>query len=226
MKGLRALKTKSDQWWLKRALKPLYMPVIQRIKFQRNNRNFLRHGENVLAASTSILNELGVFHWLEFGTLLGVYRDGRLIAHDTDVDLGLFLGEDTKRIEQGFLKHGFKKVHRIDLNDAKTGLEESYERNGVKVDLFYFTKTPSGMHCHLFPLNQAGERLALEVFTSANEFEPFEWQCCRTHIPKDPHQRLTDTYGDYTVPIKDWHTPTQALNSKYINEKIHYERHD
>ena len=43
---------------------------------------------------------------------------------------------------------------------------------------------------------------------------------CKVNIPTDSHQRLTDTYGDYSIKIKDWYTPDVALNSKIIDKKV------
>lgn len=36
-----------------------------------------------------VLDAAGVTYWLDFGSLLGVYRDGDLILHDNDVDIAI-----------------------------------------------------------------------------------------------------------------------------------------
>jgi hypothetical protein len=98
-------------------------------------------------------------------------------------------------------------------------LEESYELNGVGVDLFYFTKTEKGMYCHLFPFESKNKRLVRELSTTVNDFRVINWQDLDIHIPKEAEQRLRDTYGDFQTPNKNWHTPTQALNSKIIEKQ-------
>jgi len=219
MKAFDRLVQQMDSWWIKEKLKPFYLPILHKIKYRAANRSFLQEGESVLHAASKVLNEIKVFHWLEFGTLLGVVRDGKLISHDTDIDFGVFLEDQSENIQKAFEKAGFKLVHRLEIDNGNYGLEESYERDGVGVDLFYFTKTKRGMYCHLFPLERKNKRLVRELFTSVNEFRSINWQDLDIHIPKDAEQRLRDTYGDYQKPDKNWYTPTQALNSKIIEKR-------
>ena len=51
-------------------------------------RNYPQAAE-VLAAGAGILDDLGAHWWLSSGTALGIYRDGRLIPHDNDLDVGV-----------------------------------------------------------------------------------------------------------------------------------------
>ncbi len=215
---LKWLETTTEGWWLKEKLKPVYRPWIAKAQHKSQNKVFLREGDNVLGAATDVLKSIGVFHWLEFGTLLGVIRDGKLIAHDTDIDFGVFLEDQSPRIAAAFAEAGFNQVHRFEIEDGTYGLEESYEMNGVSVDLFYFTKTEDGMYCHLFPVIEKNRRQVRELFTHVNEFTQIEWQAVEVNIPADADRRLRDTYGDYEVPRKDWYTPTQALNSAIIDK--------
>jgi phosphorylcholine metabolism protein LicD len=218
MRLMKLLESKTEGWWVKEKIRPLYMPFVNRMKYRTENKNFLKEGDTVLHAASKVLNSIQVFHWLEFGTLLGVIRDGRLISHDTDIDFGVFLNDYSDEIRSAFVKAGFRLVHRIEIEAGKYGLEESYELNGVKVDLFYFTKTNSGMYCHLFPSAGKNKRLVRELFTSVNTFKTMEWQSLNVNIPADSAQRLTDTYGDFHIKRKDWNTPNQALNSELINK--------
>jgi len=219
MKILKTLESATDGWWMKERLKPHYMKVVKAWKYYVENKRFKNEGEGVLFIASKALSEIGVFHWLEFGTLLGVIRDGKLIAHDTDLDFGVWLKDSSDAIPEAMVKAGFKKVHRIEIDGGTYGLEESYEFNGVKVDLFFFTKTNTGMYCHLFPVVAKQKRAVREVFTSANEFKSISWQSTVVHVPKNPDQRLRDTYGEYWIPQKKWNTPNQALNSRLISKQ-------
>lgn len=216
MKLIERLKLTTDHWWVKRILKPLYLPSLRRLKYLYNNTVFRKQGESVLQKAHMVLNDLGVMHWLEFGTLLGVVREGKLIDHDTDIDFGIFIEDYSENISNALVKAGFKRTHRIELNQGKYGLEESFEYRGVSLDLFYFTKTNEGMYCHLFPLKN-GSRIARELHTSVNGFKSIQWRGLKLNIPEDEDARLKDTYGDYWVKRKNWYTPDQALNSKLID---------
>jgi phosphorylcholine metabolism protein LicD len=219
MNILHRLAQQTDGWWIKEKLKPFYLPILHEAKYRAANKSFIQEGEGVLHAASKVLNEIKVFHWLEFGTLLGVVRDGKLISHDTDIDFGVFLGDRSKDIQRAFEKAGFRLVHRLEIDNGNYGLEESYELNGVGVDLFYFTKTEKGMYCHLFPFESKNKRLVRELSTTVNDFRVINWRDLDIHIPKEAEQRLRDTYGDFQTPNKNWHTPTQALNSKIIEKQ-------
>jgi phosphorylcholine metabolism protein LicD len=214
------IKEVTDKWWLKKVLKPAYMPLIQWFKFKKANRQFQKHGASVLELADKAFKKSGVFYWLEFGTLLGVYRDGKLIEYDTDLDVGVFLNDYSINLEIELKKLGFKQEHEFLVDDGLVGREQTFSRNGINLDVFYFQKTEDGMFCHLFPYNEQKQRVVRQINTSVNTFKTKEWQSITVNIPEDTNQRLTDTYGDYSIKIKDWYTPDAALNSEIINKKI------
>tara|TARA_B110000305_G_scaffold108588_1_gene122199 strand:+ start:8315 stop:8992 length:678 start_codon:yes stop_codon:yes gene_type:complete len=220
LRGLKNISKRTDGWKIKKVLKPLYLPVLHKLQYFFANRNFKKEGDNVLKTATLAFDEIGLFFWLEFGTLLGVVRDGKLIEHDTDIDVGVMLTDYSPEIEKALVKHGFVKTRKFEIDGGAYGIEESYELNGVSFDLFYFTKRDDEMYCHLFPEEVKGDYLVRELYTKAVDFKSIDWQGNKVNIPKDSDQRLRDTYGDYTIKIKDWYTPDAALNSKIIDKKV------
>lgn len=58
--------------------------------------------ENVirtLAAATKLFDEHDIRYWLDYGALLGAVREGGMIAHDNDADVGILL-EDWGKLKQ------------------------------------------------------------------------------------------------------------------------------
>ncbi len=212
------IKESTDGWKIKKLLQPYYLPTLLKIKYFFENKNFIKQGDNVLSRADQAFKEAGVFYWLEFGTLLGVVRDGKLIEHDTDIDVGVFLKDYSPDIEKSLIKHGFRKSRQLKIENY--GLEESYELHGVSFDIFYFTANDKGMYCHLFPFDSNKNLVVRELYTKVKEFKTIDWQGMKVNIPKNSDQRLRDTYGDYTIKIKDWYTPDAALNSKIIDKKV------
>lgn len=225
MNSLKKIAEKTDHWKIKKILKPYYIPILRKVLFKIQNNQFKKEGENVLKVASRALNEIDVFFWLEFGTLLGVIRDGKLIEHDTDIDVGVMLKDYSWKIEETLTKHGFVKTRKFEIDGGDYGIEESYELNGVSFDIFYFTKKEDKMYCHLFPYDQNKNFVVRELYTWATEFKKIEWQGTSVNIPKDSHRRLTDTYGDYTIKIKDWYTPDAALNSQLIDKTVKMIKH-
>ena len=46
-------------------------------------------GVNNLRIVKEILDESGIDYWLDHGTLLGAFRDGKIIEWDRDIDFGV-----------------------------------------------------------------------------------------------------------------------------------------
>ena len=92
-------------------------------------------------------------------------RDGRLIAHDTDIDFGVFIEDQSEHIAKAFEQAGFTLAHRFEIEDGRYGLEESYVLNGVSVDLFYFTRTTRDV-LPFVPVVNKNERQVRELRTA------------------------------------------------------------
>jgi len=95
LSGIERLKKMSDGWGIKRVIKPLYLPLLLKVKFLILNKNFKMKGKSTMLIALQALDEIGLFYWIEFGTLLGIIRDGKLIDHDTDLDFGVLLDDYT-----------------------------------------------------------------------------------------------------------------------------------
>ena len=203
------------------------MPTLHKLKYKRENRAFKNHGNTVLLKAKKALDEINVHFWLDFGTLLGVYRDGKLIGHDTDVDVAVFLKDYSPEIEEVMIAHGFKYEHRIDIANGTYGLEQTFSYNNVKIDIFYYSKVDGKSHCHLFPMGEGKQRVVREIYTTDTGFTTISFLNEEWQIPKDTELRLTETYGkDFRIPIKDWYTPDAALNSKIINKNYNEYKYD
>lgn len=99
--------------------------------------------------------------WLDFGTLLGFYREGKIIDHDTDLDVGM-LSEDFhlnyKSIKEKVEQHNFFLTK---VNDLFYRINLSCT-NHLHCDIFLFKANNDiyktiydsqwSTHCELFPL--------------------------------------------------------------------------
>lgn len=84
--------------------------------------------------------------WLEFGTLLGAYREKRVIAHDYDLDFAIDEDDCTKEFVEWLQKFGFKLHHTMFLKSTDrsyNGFAAEYVfrfKDLVNVDLFVCKK--------------------------------------------------------------------------------------
>lgn len=215
------IKQATENWAIKEWLAPIYRPGLHWLKYRLENKRFRSNGHQVMQAADEALQAAGVQYWLDFGTLLGAVRDGGFIKHDLDIDVGVFLKDHSLSIRENFLQRGFELKHTMLIEDGKYGMEESYLYEGVTFDIFYYQLEGATMRCHLFPLNEKGEREILELSMTYSGFRTIDFAGCQVKIPKDTDLRLRETYGDgYTESNPHWNTMTDAFNAKKIDKPV------
>lgn len=72
------------EWCLQRLLHGIYVGRISRAR-------------EMLHMAADLLEEEGILYWIDYGTLLGAYRNGRFIPWDGDIDLSI-LARDHERV--------------------------------------------------------------------------------------------------------------------------------
>lgn len=203
-------------------IRPLYGPLLNKLKYNQTNKNFNESGKEVLIKASKVLNSIGVMHWLEFGTLLGITRDGQLIKHDLDLDLGVFIEDYDEKIKKAFIADGFEYKHGFTTSDGSTR-EDTFFYKKVAIDIFYFSKKADKMCCHIFDLQEDNTRVIRQINTHNSGFKKIKFENHMFDVPKDEIQRLKDTYGEeYNIPLKGWYTPRDAYNSEIIEKEIIY----
>ena len=77
---------------------------LRRIK----SRELMENGEDTVVRVQKILSETGVFFFFDMGTLLGIVREGRLLKHDMDIDIGVRLKdeEEIKALRETLISKG------------------------------------------------------------------------------------------------------------------------
>ena len=159
-----------------------------------------------LIAGTKILDKSGMKWWLSAGTILGLYRDGDFIPHDTDIDIGVE-GDHYNNCEKinklivAFQEDGFRLIRTMLYDNYPMQLAFIDKRN-IIFDLYFFYPVFSDMINH----NEGGIMMKpSRLFSSLGnmEFKENGYNC-----PNDIDEYLAFRYGeDWKVPkIKkgDW----------------------
>jgi hypothetical protein len=63
---------------------------------------------DMLPVITDLLEENGIKYWLDWGTLLGALRDGKMIPWDFDIDIGIFHDDTAKLLAIDVPYHKFE----------------------------------------------------------------------------------------------------------------------
>lgn len=118
---------------------------------KKQNELFKKVHFELLSSFSAAMKELELPYWLDFGTLLGLIRDGSYIEHDTDTDFGMFLKDYSPLIVSVLEKYGFKKIKEFQIDGGKYGREIVFSYKGIHADIFFYSidKQTNEMYTHI-----------------------------------------------------------------------------
>ena len=133
-----------------------------------------KYGKEVLGILNDVCTSCNKSLWLEFGTLLGAYREQNFIRHDYDMDLGMYNDEYDDCFEKCLINKGFKKVHHFIQYRGleKTLTEVTWSYHDFHVDIFLCIK--DGEERHIFCYGKKDEE----------SFSQNKWEVLDYTLPK------------------------------------------
>ena len=166
-----------------------------------------------------ILKKCGVKHWLQDGTLLGLYRDNGFISHDTDTDIGALFETFNPACLKELINHGFI-LHRV-FGYVEDSLEIALMRGNVKTDIFFhYRDDTTQYHCAF-----TGAEYTRRVDYVYKIFDTKEvaFQGANFQVPEDILYFIITKYGEkWNVPDKQWDYATSPKNHKLTD--IYFDR--
>ena len=111
-----------------------------------------KYGEEILILLNEICTSCNKSIWLEFGTLLGAYRERNFIRHDYDMDLGMYVDEYDSVLEEKLVDKGFKKIHHfVQFRGQEEFLTEvTWEYEEFHVDIFLCIRDNDKRHIYCY----------------------------------------------------------------------------
>lgn len=114
------------------------------------NKAFLSDGKSVFCDFCSVLNSNQIKFWLVYGTLLGYIREGKILDFDCDFDVGVWYTDYSQELENKLQENGFKLVHQYRSISEYQAFEQTYEKDGVSIDVFYHFKNETRIWANVF----------------------------------------------------------------------------
>lgn len=181
-------------------------------------------GRNELQLMFNVANKKGVNVWLEFGTLLGAYREKSFISHDVDLDVGMMLNDYTLDFENELLAVGFTKKRVFYLKNMKDESERLTEvtlsYQDFNIDIFLSHTNGNSRSVYVYTNSPYSENSS-DSFYAVKEFvlplfekvENVEIDGIELKSPGNPHNVLSIIYGEnYMIPDSTWETTKSNLN--------------
>ena len=184
------------------------------------NRNILmkKNGVKVLEDFDRVIRGIDVRYSIFAGTLLGGIREGGFLKNDIDIDTVIFYKDYSPAIRTELEKDGFKFVHCYLVENGLKGREDTFQKNGVYIDIFYIysdSRFPTYQCDFHSPdirlINRNNQRNTVKVAVRRIEFLvsyevvriPFE--TIEVNAISNAKQWLEKRYGkDYMIPNPDF----------------------
>ena len=151
--------------------------------------------------------------WLDFGTLLGYYRENDFISHDLDMDFGIQVSslEEFEMIEEHLINNGFNRTKEFYFN--KKLVELSYSYKGLNVDFIIYKKEDDKVSSDtiFFMTNALGNPTRYEVYHYEIPFSGLkecDFKGMKVKVPDNTQEYLRTLYGE------DFETPNTNYNWK------------
>lgn len=177
------------------------------LRFGNNKKNSFSPSSAKVALKNlkNILLKAEIVMFLVSGTLLGCIREKRILSHDNDLDVGVWESVNKKKLIRAIQSSGLfyiqtpRSPHSLRLRHV----------NGTPIDIFY----------HYIE----GEEVwhgGVKVRWYNTMFQLTEWNFLGDVylIPKGFDIYLTENYGNWKLPVKDFDSAIDTPNAKLENK--------
>ena len=159
-------------------------------------------GERALRDLKALLREADTPFFLVSGTLLGFLREGRMLAGDKDIDIGVFEDDyDHAKLVGAFRRSPVFAVKRLDNSNRLRVVHV----NGVWIDIFPHYREGDLIWHDGTASRWSNTPFGIEVMTL--DGETYE-------VPSPPERYLEENYGDWRVPNALFDVRYEAPNAQ------------
>lgn len=166
--------------------KPIKMTINDRFKF--------------LCEVKDVLDKAGIEFWVDFGTLLGFYRQGDFLETDPDIDIGVKREYQDKviSIASELSKIG-KVVTRVDVGEPGTNYLAGYKiyRDDLWLDIAFFWECDGK---YVLPISEHPKVMTFDK-RFYDDLVDIEIRGLKFKMPKDIEEYMVLHYGE------DWRRP-------------------
>jgi len=166
----------------------------------RKHTIFMQYGAQVLVHFAKSMQQAGLDYWLEFGTLLGAYRDGTFVPNELDLDVGAYL-QDAPQVYKVLTQNGFRLVREFHVV-GDNNMEQTYEYKGVTLDVMYFIQSEGEMWCYGAFFDPWRCELGKPFYhqVTAHHFKPFTlgkitFLNTEMSVPANTEEHLIEIFG-------------------------------
>ena len=185
----------------------------QRILKQREEMFSNNAGLKIVSTISNLLHKEEIVSFPDFGTLLGIVRDGRLLSWDNDIDFGIIMNDSTEwnNLKNILEKNNFTLIHQFKYDDEI--FEQTYLYENMSID--FFRHVNMDYYCKYYTFSQDKkmndptvlydivESRTVKITELKNKYvNSFEF-----FIPSNSEVFLADIYGE------NWRIPDPKFSN-------------
>lgn len=159
----------------------------------------IKAAEQNLLDAKCVMDSMGIPFFLSNGTLLGYYRDGHLMGHDRDVDIGVKITDFKDGIADKFIEAGF--IFRGSNGRKENGSEYSFIKRDIGLDMFFYYDTPRDTWMAVW--DDKDNRYKY-TYPPISGYKTIIFLGEEFNIPTNTEQYLEAQYGDWKEPVTKW----------------------
>ena len=174
----------------------------------------------------------GIRYWLDFGSLLGFARDKKIISHDYDIDIGVWIEDRwkiSKIIKSAELDFGYSWTHFI-WRDNYCGWEIKPKQDQNHIDIYYYEKCKNKVLAkpvvYTNSTDSFWETRNNPFSTKAYYFDNLissTFESIKVKVPKY-HKEHLEYHGVKSNHIQS--TEIDCINFKELIEQYHFQKLD
>lgn len=187
---------------------------------------FSRMAEQALYDTVKLLHSKGFDPFVLSGTLLGAVREGGILKHDYDIDLGLFADEININNLENLLCNSppFRCIyaaHQVVFSRSETGTLINTE-----IPVIFKLRHETGVVADIFLHHREGDSIwhGSSLFRWTNSsfgLKQFELAGTKVLGPDNPAVHLTENYGDWRTPKTDFNCAVDTPNLElFLNPSV------
>lgn len=186
--------------WLDDLLGQLVKPEVRQSHKEEQKHPDQKPQFDVMEASQALLDlrevllPLGVKPFLVSGTLLGYAREGQLLAHDKDIDVGIIGWEDQFDVVNALLQSGLFGVDFTHVKGRRAyHLVTQHLRSGVMIDIFIYREENGSLVTGVESYFGYLQKFAFTPFdVKAVKFLGVDF-----FVPSDVEKNLEENFGNW-----------------------------
>jgi phosphorylcholine metabolism protein LicD len=179
--------------------------------------------EKMLRDIVMICDECNLNYWLEGGTLLGIFREGRLLPWDNDIDISvvsqesnkfkklfIYLNKHNYRVRVRYFKKNKYPFKKGDVRIIKIRNKSFFGLIKGKVCFEIFVKYPAEKN-FFWKIGKKTKSVPEKFYKS---FTKIHFQNYKYLIPKLTEDYLKYRYGNWKKQVKTWDPEKDDLSIK------------